>query len=213
MPQTADRPHTGFAHGVLRDISLSDPLFLLWAAHKDGASAHFRNIWRRFESDEGSAAVDDDTLAELTVEVSGTGPVYTAITTLPKPAEPGECFYCATLVVVPDALVDSPQDEAGDVPAKDRLDRALSLVVGSTSPESRGQWAVPVRFFTLERGPVDDAGHATCLLGEWEVAPGEGDVPAYPRHIVHGAGPAPLRDAFLGVVQAVVMASPPGDAE
>ncbi len=217
----ADRPHTGFAHGVLRDISLSDPLFLLWAAHREGASTHFQNIWRRFEADEAPSrsAVDpitDDALRELHVEVVGTGPVYTALMTLPRPDAPGECFYCATLVVVPDALVESAQAEAHDVPAKDALDRALSVVVGSTTPEGRGQWAVPVRFFTLEQGapdPDDAQGSATCVLGEWEVAPADGDVPAYPRHIVHGAGPAPLRDSFLGVVQAIVMASPPGDAE
>ena len=185
---------------MLRDTALADPLFLLWAAQRDDALARFSNIWRRC-ADAGDAIEPDG----LSVAVHGEGPLYVALWTLPRPTEVIECFYVAVLVVVPDALLDDAEREAADVVAKDRLERALKVLVGSTTPEARAAWPVPVRYFTLELGMNLDESARTVLC-EWQREEHG------PRHVNYGDGPDATEDAFLAAVTAHVLQTPAADA-
>lgn len=195
--------HAFFTHEVLRDSALADPLFFLWAAHRDDAVARFTNIWRRCaEAGEPVEPIEPDGFA---VEVRGEGPLYLALFTLPLPEQPIECFHVAVLVVVPEALLEDAEQQAPDVPAKDRLERALKIIVGSTTPEVRAGWPVPVRYFTLEKGQNLDGSDRTVLC-EWERHE------TGPRHENFGDGPAPDPEAFLAAVTGLVLESRGGDA-
>lgn len=192
--------HAFFAHEVLRDTALADPLFFLWAAHRDDAVARFANIWRRCA--EAGEPIEPEGFA---VEVRGEGPLYLALFTLPPPEQPIECFFVAVLVIVPDALLDDAEREAPELPAKDRLERALKIIVGSTTPEVRAGWPVPVRYFTLEKGLHLDGGERTVLC-EWERHD------TGPRHANYGDGPPPEAEAFLAAVTTLVLQAQPGEA-
>ena len=192
--------HAFFTHEVVRDSALADPLFFLWAAHRDDAVERFSNIWRRCEGAGDPCAPDG-----LAVEVRGEGPLYLALMTMPRPEQPIEAYFAAALVVVPEELLADAERQAPDVPAKDRLERALKIIVGSTTPEVRAGWPVPVRYFTLEHGLNLD-GAARTVLCEWERHE------AGPRHANYGDGPPADAEAFLAAVTAQVLETRAGDA-
>jgi hypothetical protein len=141
----------------------------------------------------------------LSVTVTGTGPVYIALFTLPAPEHPIEAYFAAAMVVVPEQLLDDAEAEAPDLPAKDRLERALKVVVGGTTPETRQGWNVPVRYFTLERGLTADGGDRTVLC-EWAMHD------TGPRHLNFGDGPDAGADAFLHAVTSQLLQTRGGDA-
>lgn len=189
--------HAFFVHECLRDSALADPLMFVWAAHKDDATERFANIWNRC-----AAAGDAAEPVGLAVEVAGEGPLYVAVVTLPQPLHPIEAHFAAAAVVIPDELVDEVERDAPDVPARDRLDRALKVIVSGTNEEARAAWNVPVRFFTLEHSLRVDGGPRT-VLGEWV----QGDSGA--RHLNHGDGPAADVGSFLDAIALVIAKTAP----
>ena len=182
--------HAFFVHECLRDSALADPLLFIWAAHRDDASERFANIWQRC-----AAAGDAADPVGLAVEVAGTGPLYVVVVSLPTPIHPIEAWFAAAAIVIPDTLLDEVERDAGDVPAKDRLERALKVVVTGTTEEARAAWNVPVRFFTLEHSLTVD-GSPRTVLGEWQAAA------TGAKHLNHGDGPDASVGSFL---QAIVV--------
>jgi len=197
--------HATFAHDVLRDSALADPLFFLWACHRDDATERFTNIWRRCA---GAEPIDE---AGLSVSVHGDGPIYLALITLPEATEIIEAHYVAVVVVVPHELLDDAEQQAPTLPAKSRLERALKVILGSTTPEARAGWGVPVRYFTLERGMhLDEATTPRTVLCEWRVE-GEGEGRG-PRHLNYGDGPPKDQDLFITSVLGHLMQHKGGEA-
>ena len=192
--------HAFFVHECLRDSALADPLFFLWAAHHDDAANRFTNIWRRC-AEAGEPTEPDG----LSVTVTGTGPVYVAVFTLPVPEHVIEAHFAAAMVVVPAQLLDDAEQQAPEMPAKDRLEKALKVVVGGTTPETRQGWNVPVRYFTLEKGQTIDGGDRTVLC-EWAMHD------TGPRHVNFGDGPDATAEAFLHAVTSQLLQTGGGDA-
>ncbi len=190
--------HAFFVHECLRDSALADPLLFLWAAHRDDAAERFANIWRRC-----AQAGDAEEPTGLAVDVAGNGPLYVVLITLPTPLHPIEAHYAAAAVVVPDELLDEVDRDAADVPAKDRLERALKVVVTGTNEQARGAWNVPARFFTLEHSLTLD-GAARTVFAEWQAQQ------TGPRHVNFGEGPPPSAEAFLAAISYVLQ---PADAD
>lgn len=192
--------HAFFVHECLRDSALADPLMFLWAAHREDATERFANIWDRC-AEAGDAQAPEG----LAVEVAGTGPLYIALITLPTPLHPIEAHFAAAAVLVPDELVDEVERDAPDVPARDRLERALKVMVTGTTEEARAGWKVPVRFFTLEHSLNAEGGPRT-VFAEWEARE------TGPRHLNYGDGPAPRLDAFIEAIALSLAPAPPHDA-
>lgn len=180
--------HAFFVHECLRDSALADPLLFLWAAHRDDAADRFANIWRRCEP-----AGDAEDPVGLAVEVAGTGPLYVVMVTLPAPIHPIEAWYAAAAIVVPDELLDEVERDAADVPAADRLERALKVLVSGTTEAARAGWNVPARFFTLEHSLTVD-GSPRTVVAEWQ------QHDSGPRHVNFGDGPPPSVDNFLATI-------------
>lgn len=185
-----------FEHIVLRDAALLDPILFLWASRLPNAADKLKNIWRRCAGEEESIDA-----AGLEVHVQDRAGLSTVVVTLPEPVAPTECFLAAALISVPSAIVDKVNEAEPNVPAADPLDRALKVLIGSHPWQERQTWNIPVLFFTLELGENID-GQQRTMLCQWQ-REDDGSV----RHVSHGDGPEPTREAFLAAVGRVLMGS------
>lgn len=184
-----------FEHIVLRDAALLDPVLFLWASRHPHADEKLRNIWRRCAGEEESIPAD-----ELSVQVDARPGLCTVVVTLPAPAAPTECWLAAAVIALPPALVEKINDAEPGVPATDPLDRALKVLVGTNSWEERQTWNIPVLFFTLERGDLE--GNPRTVLCQWQR-----DDDGGMRHVNHGDGPEPTRQALLLAVGRILAES------
>jgi hypothetical protein len=190
-----------FEHIVLRDAALLDPILFVWASRLPNAAEKLKRVWSRCAGDDEDVPADG-----MAVWADVRPSLCTIVVTLPEPEDMTECFFAAALISVPEALVDKINELEPDVPASDRLDRALKVLIGTTDFEERSKWNVPVLFFTLELG-MNEEGLARTVLCQW--AQEDGQI----KHINHGNGPQPTRDAFLAAVgQLLSTSTEPGQA-
>jgi hypothetical protein len=186
--------HYGFAHGVLRDAVLHDPILFLWASRLPDGVDKLKNIFRTCAHPSEPEIASD----AIEIRVDERAPLYTVVVTLPPPEQMTEAYFAAAFIVVPNELVSEINRLNANLPARDALDRALKTLVASMSEAERAQLGFRVRYFTLEHSVNVLDGSAHTVLGGWRREKGG------TSHVNFGAGPPADRDAFIDACKAVM---------